>query len=132
MLQEGKVSVYIFHRAEGFYLLELSDDAQAKANAECNPGTIKVVRIDADREEEVWTASPRCSSGPAKPEPTELLPCPFCGGRNAMITLAHAGSPVHHVAICAPTEAGGGCGASATWEDSEAKAAAAWNRRTRP
>ena len=34
--------IYIFHRAEGFYPLTLGSDAEAIANAEVNPGTIKV------------------------------------------------------------------------------------------
>lgn len=33
---------YIFHRTGHFYLLELADDKEARANAECNPGTVKV------------------------------------------------------------------------------------------
>ena len=39
---EGQ-QVYTFHRSEGFYPLALNDDEQARANALCNPGTIKVV-----------------------------------------------------------------------------------------
>lgn len=35
-------TIYIFHRADGWYPLELKDDAEAKANAQCNPGTLKV------------------------------------------------------------------------------------------
>lgn len=34
---------YTFHREEGFYPLMLESDEAAKANAECNPGTIRVV-----------------------------------------------------------------------------------------
>lgn len=34
---------YTFHRAEGFYPLLLNDDLAARQNAECNPGTLKVV-----------------------------------------------------------------------------------------
>lgn len=34
--------VYLFHRKEGFYPLELSSDKEAVANAVCNPGTLKV------------------------------------------------------------------------------------------
>ena len=38
-------TVYIFHRSDGFYPLELEGgDASAIANAEHNPGTIKVER----------------------------------------------------------------------------------------
>jgi len=36
------MNIYIFHRAEGFYPLELLDDEQAIANACLNPGTLKV------------------------------------------------------------------------------------------
>ena len=39
---EGQ-SLYTFHRAEGFYPLALKDDEDAKVNAFCNPGTLKVV-----------------------------------------------------------------------------------------
>ena len=35
--------IYTFHREEGFYILELSSDEEAIANAECNPGTLKVM-----------------------------------------------------------------------------------------
>lgn len=34
--------IYIFVRAEGFYPLVLHDDADARVNAECNPGTLRV------------------------------------------------------------------------------------------
>lgn len=34
--------IYVFERAEGWYPLELKDDADACKNAECNPGTLKV------------------------------------------------------------------------------------------
>lgn len=37
------MSIYTFHRAGGFYLLELGSDEEARANAECNPETVKVV-----------------------------------------------------------------------------------------
>jgi hypothetical protein len=34
---------YTFHRSEGFYPLEMSKgDEEARANAECNPGTQEV------------------------------------------------------------------------------------------
>ncbi len=36
---------YIFHRAEGFYIIELYDDADAIKGAEFNKGTIKVTNI---------------------------------------------------------------------------------------
>lgn len=36
------MTVYIFHRAEGFYPISLPNDTEAIANAHCNPGTIKV------------------------------------------------------------------------------------------
>jgi hypothetical protein len=34
---------YTFIREDGFYPLVLKDDADAIANAKCNPGTLKVV-----------------------------------------------------------------------------------------
>lgn len=46
-------TAYIFHRADGFYPLKLKDDADAKANAESNPGTLKVE--NAATGEVVWT-----------------------------------------------------------------------------
>lgn len=36
------MSVYIFIRADMFYPIELRDDDDARANAECNPGTVRV------------------------------------------------------------------------------------------
>jgi len=36
---------YIFFRKEGFYPIDMKDDADAKANAECNPGTLRVEDI---------------------------------------------------------------------------------------
>ena len=36
------MKLYAFYRAEGWYPLELVDDADACANAECNQGTIRV------------------------------------------------------------------------------------------
>lgn len=44
---------YIFKRAEGFYPLTLNDDAEAVANAECNPGTL---RVEDYRGRQVWPA----------------------------------------------------------------------------
>jgi len=35
--------LYTFHRHDGFYPLELESDKEAIANADCNPGTEKVV-----------------------------------------------------------------------------------------
>jgi len=34
--------IYTFHRAEGFYPIELRDDDDARVNAEFNPGTQEV------------------------------------------------------------------------------------------
>ena len=39
-------SMYIFRRASSFYFMNLKDDAAAIANAELNPGTVKVERFD--------------------------------------------------------------------------------------
>jgi hypothetical protein len=33
---------YVFQRKEGFYPLILQSDEEARANGECNPGTISV------------------------------------------------------------------------------------------
>lgn len=44
---------YIFRRAEGFYPLLLRDDADAVANAECNPGTL---RVEDYAGRQVWPA----------------------------------------------------------------------------
>lgn len=41
-----KRNIYIFIRADGFYQLELENDAVAKANAENNPGTLRVKTPD--------------------------------------------------------------------------------------
>ena len=46
------MTVYIFQRDEMFYPLELKDDADAIANAKCNPGTLKVT--NAETGETVW------------------------------------------------------------------------------
>ena len=47
-----KRTPYIFVRLEGFYPIELMDDAEAIRNAECNPGTVKV--LNALTECVVW------------------------------------------------------------------------------
>lgn len=36
------MSLYLFIRADVFYPIELRDDDDARANAECNPGTVRV------------------------------------------------------------------------------------------
>lgn len=38
--------VYLFHRADGWYPLQLKSDTEARANAENNPGTLKVTEMD--------------------------------------------------------------------------------------
>lgn len=43
---------YIFHRSNGWYPVELRDDRDACANAEANPGTVKVE--NATTREIVW------------------------------------------------------------------------------
>lgn len=46
--------IYLFVRPEvGFYPLDLGSDDEAIANAECNPGTLKV--LNAITEREVWS-----------------------------------------------------------------------------
>ena len=34
--------IYIFHRTEGWYSVDLRDDEDARKNAELNPGTVRV------------------------------------------------------------------------------------------
>jgi len=58
-----------------------------------------------------------------------LFPCPFCGGRNVLISRPHQSPPDHFVAICTPEEHAQGCGASGTWKGTEKEAAEAWNQR---
>lgn len=48
------MNLYLFFRDEGFYPLELKDDSDAKRNAECNPGTIRVE--NAITEAVIWVA----------------------------------------------------------------------------
>lgn len=40
--------IYIFFRKEGFYPIECRDDADARVQAEMNPGTLKVEDIDGN------------------------------------------------------------------------------------
>lgn len=42
---------YVFYRDEIFYMIDLADDADAVANAECNPGTR---RVEDMRGNQVW------------------------------------------------------------------------------
>lgn len=42
MSEEPKLMPYLFIREDVFYIVDLRDDSDARANAECNPGT-KVV-----------------------------------------------------------------------------------------
>ena len=58
---DGSASVYLFHRADGFYPLELRNDDEARANAECNPGTLKVE--NAITGAVVWPNNDSTSSG---------------------------------------------------------------------
>lgn len=46
---------YIFYRENMFYMVELKDDKDAKANAEVNPGTI---RVEDMRGNIVWRHKP--------------------------------------------------------------------------
>ena len=54
-LEEGG-NVYEFHRENSWYPIQLKDDAEAIKNAECNPGTLKVV--NAVTRKEVWSQLP--------------------------------------------------------------------------
>lgn len=47
---------YIFYRENMFYMVELKDDKDAKANAECNPGTR---RVEDMRGNQVWPEAPK-------------------------------------------------------------------------
>lgn len=57
------MSDYIFHRAEGFYVIDIPDDmlaihGEAKCiadNASCNPGTLKVEDMAG---ETIWQMEP--------------------------------------------------------------------------
>lgn len=57
MVQGGNMMLFIFfreHDGKGFfYPLELASPAEARANAECNPGTIRVETVGGDV---VWRA----------------------------------------------------------------------------
>jgi hypothetical protein len=45
--------MYTFHRGDMWYPLDLKDGADAIANAECNPGTLRVERQPSRRV--VWS-----------------------------------------------------------------------------
>ncbi len=51
-----EVNTYFFYRDHIFYMIELMDDADAVANAECNPGTR---RVEAMKGNQVWPEKPR-------------------------------------------------------------------------
>ena len=53
MTRQARKKVYLFFRDGHFYPIELWDDAEAVANAECNPGTTKVETVGGRR---IWTA----------------------------------------------------------------------------
>jgi hypothetical protein len=44
--QHERRTPYVFFRKGMFYPIEMKDDADAKVNAECNPGTIRVEDIN--------------------------------------------------------------------------------------
>lgn len=48
MNEKRNNGIYIFHRDGMFYFLNLKDDEDAIANAECNDGTTKVVDINGN------------------------------------------------------------------------------------
>lgn len=50
------MKTYIFYRDDMFYMIELMDDADAVANAECNPGNR---RVEDMRGNQVWPEKPR-------------------------------------------------------------------------
>lgn len=49
------MQTYVFFRDEIFYMIDLADDADAVANAECNPGTR---RVEDMRGNQVWPEKP--------------------------------------------------------------------------
>lgn len=50
------MKTYVFYRDEMFYMIELMDDADAVANAECNPGTRRVEDMKGNQ---VWPEAPK-------------------------------------------------------------------------
>lgn len=50
------MNTYIFYRDDVFYMIDLIDDADAVANAECNPGTR---RVEDMRGNQVWPEVPK-------------------------------------------------------------------------
>jgi hypothetical protein len=46
------MNVYIFHRKEGFYPVELPNDKVALDCVPCNPGTTKIERVNKDGSQE--------------------------------------------------------------------------------
>lgn len=54
------MQTYVFYRDEMFYMIDLMDDADAVANAECNPGTRRVE--SALTGETVWPDKPKVVS----------------------------------------------------------------------
>ena len=55
------VRTYLFRRAGGWYPMELQDDEEARANAECNVGTVKVEDIYG---RQVWPNNEVSHAGP--------------------------------------------------------------------
>ena len=51
-----EVNTYIFYRYDMFYMIDLMDDADAVANAECNPGTR---RVEDMRGNQIWPEQPK-------------------------------------------------------------------------
>ena len=49
--REIKSVIYLFHRKEGFYPLELRDNEEAIQNATCNKGTLMITTVDGEK---VW------------------------------------------------------------------------------
>lgn len=54
-----KPQVYIFHRGTTWYPIELRNDADAVANAKCNPGTTLVTNQNG---KEIWKVKPESST----------------------------------------------------------------------
>jgi hypothetical protein len=50
---KAALTIYIFRRAGGWYPLAMLSDQDARNNAECNPGTVKVETTEG---RQVWPA----------------------------------------------------------------------------
>lgn len=82
--------LYTFFREGGFYPMEFGSDGEAKANAACNLGTIKVV--NEFTKDTIWTLSGNWLDG--IPEAVRIL-------EQARLGASAAGSDFNHDEIAA-------------------------------